>query len=95
MREKKPRTLLGDEFCEEFARSYLFPRGQFGYKAERKIGIHPSKYSNQTPFNYSQKFLSDSDYIFSNHSILQKLQLNSQINISMRKVAFSTIQLEC
>ena len=30
---KKPRTLLGDEFCEEFARSYHFPTGEFGYKA--------------------------------------------------------------
>ena len=41
--------------------------------------------------NYSQKFASDSDYIFYVHSVLQKLQLNSQINIAMRKVACSTL----
>ena len=41
--------------------------------------------------NYSQKFASDSDYIFYVHSVLQKLQLNSQINIAMRKVACSPL----
>ena len=40
---------------------------------------------------YSQTFASDSDYIFFAHSVLQKLQLNSQINIAMRKVACSTL----
>ena len=27
---KKPRTLLGDECCEELAHPHLFPTGKFG-----------------------------------------------------------------
>ena len=41
--------------------------------------------------NYSQKFASDSDYIVFAHSVLQTLQLNSQIHIAVRKVACSTL----
>ena len=70
---KNLRTLLGDEFCEELAHPHLFPAGKFGYKAEREIQISPSKYFNQRLLNYSQKFASDSDYIFFAHSFLQKL----------------------
>ena len=53
--------------------------------------ISPSKYFNQRLLNYSQKFTSDSDYIFFAHSVLLKLELNSQINIAMKKVACSTL----
>ena len=88
---KKPRTLFGDEFCEELAHLHLFPTGKFGYKAEREIQISPSKYFNQRLLNYSQKFAYDSDYIFFTRSVLQKLQLNSQINITMKKAACSTL----
>ena len=88
---KQPVSLLGDEFCEELAHPHLFPSGKFGYKAEREIPISPSRYFNQRLLNYSQKFASDSDYIFFAHSVLQKLQLNSQINIAMRKVACNTL----
>ena len=41
--------------------------------------------------NYSLRFTSDSDNIFFAHSVLQKLQLNSQINNAMRKGACSTL----
>ena len=88
---KQPRTLLSDEFCEELAHPHLFPTGTFGYKAERDIQISPSKYFNQRLLNYSQKFASDSDYIVFAHSVLQTLQLNSQIHIAVRKVACSTL----
>ena len=37
--------------------------------------------------NYTQKFSSDSDYIFFAHSVIQKLNFKNQINIAMRKVA--------
>ena len=91
VREKNPRTLLGDKFSEERARPHLFSTGKVEYKAEREIQISPSKYFNQRLLNYSQKFASDSDYIVFAHSVLQKLQLNSQINVTMRKVACSTL----
>ena len=35
--------------------------------------------------HYTQKFASDNDYIFFAHTVLQKVQLSSQINIAMKK----------
>ena len=52
---KNPRTLFGDEFCEELAHPYFFPTGKFGYKAEREIKFSPSKY-------FSQRLLSKHRY---------------------------------
>ena len=46
----------------------------------------PSKYFNQRLLHYTQKFASDNDYIFFAHTVLQKVQLSSQINIAMKKV---------
>ena len=89
--EKQPVSLLGDEFCEELAHPHLFPSGKFGYKAEREMPLSPSRCFNQRLLNYSRKFTSDSNHIFFSHSVLQKLQLNSQIDIIMRKVAFGTL----
>ena len=34
----------------------------------------------------SQKFAADGDYIFYTYSVLQKIQLSSQIEITMKKV---------
>ena len=45
-----------------------------------------SKYFNQGLSNYSRKFVSDSDYIFFAHAVIQKIQLNDQISIAMRKI---------
>ena len=36
--------------------------------------------------HYTQKFASDNDYIFFAHTVLQKVQLSSQINIAMKQV---------
>ena len=46
----------------------------------------PSKYFNQRLLHYTQKFASDNDYIFFAYTVLQKVQLSSQINIAMKKV---------
>ena len=70
---KEPRTLLGGEYCEELAYPHLFPTVKLGYKAEREIKIISIKYLNRRLLYYSQKFASDSDYIFFAHSVLQKL----------------------
>ena len=53
---------------------------------EREIPLTPSKYSNQRLLHYSQSFAAGSDYIFFSHSVLQNVQLNSQINIAMERV---------
>ena len=46
----------------------------------------PSQYFNQRLLHYTQKFPSDNDYIFFAHTVLQKVQLSTQINIAMKKV---------
>ena len=82
----QPMSILMDEKCEELAHPYLFPTGKFGYKVQREIKLSPVKYFNQRLLNYTQKFASDSDYIFYALSVMQQLNLNSQINIAMKKV---------
>ena len=52
-----------------------------------KLNISTTKYFDQRLLNYTQKFSSDSDYLFFAHSVIQKLNLSSQIIIAMRKVA--------
>ena len=44
------------------------------------------KYFNQRLVNYKQTFAADSDYIFYALSVMLQLNLNSQINIAMKKV---------
>ena len=78
--------MLTDKYCEELAHPYLFPAGKFGYQVQREIRLTPVKYFNQRLLNYTQKFSSDSDYIFFVHSVMQQLNLCSRINIAMKKV---------
>ena len=80
-------SLLDDKFCEELSHPLLFSTGKFGFQFKRKVELSPTNYFNQRLLNYTQKFSSDSDYIFFAHSVIQKLNLNNQINIAMRKVA--------
>ena len=47
-----------DDICK------VLPTGKFGYTYQTVISLSPSKYFNQRLLNYSQKFASDSDYIF-------------------------------
>ena len=73
------------------AHPHLFPAGKFGYKDKRDIPLTPSKYFNQQLLNYVQHFASDPDYIFFAHSIMQKIQLNDQISIAMRKITSNSL----
>ena len=82
----QPISVLNEKFCEESAHPHLFPPGRYGYQIEREIPLSPSKYFNQRLLHYSQKFAADSDYIFFEQSVLQKVQLSSEINIAMKKV---------
>ena len=81
---KKPVSIPNDKFCEELGHPHLFPIGQYGYKVEMEIPLTPSKYFNQRLLHYTQKFASDNDYIFFVHTILQKVQLSSQINVAIK-----------
>ena len=83
---KKPVSILNDKFREELVHPHLFSTGQYGCKVEMEIPLTPSKYFNQRLLHYTQKFASDNDYIFFAHTVLQKVQLSSQINIAMKKV---------
>ena len=83
---KKPVSILNDKFCAELSHPHLFTTAQYGYKVEKEIPLTPSKYFNQSLLHYTQKFVSDNDYIFFAHTVLQKVQLSSQINIAMKKV---------
>ena len=82
-----PLPILSDSNCEELAHPHLFPTGKFGYQVQRDVPVSPVKYFNQRLLNYTQKFASDSDYIFFAHSVMLKLCLKNQINIAMRKVS--------
>ena len=72
-KEKLPKSVLNDEHCEKLSFPHLFPTGKFGYKVRRKMPLSPVKYFNQRLLNYSQKFASDTDYIFFARNILQSL----------------------
>ena len=65
---------------------YLFPTGKSGYNVQRINKLSPIKYLNQPLLNYTQLFVSESDYIFYALSVTQQLKINSQINISLKKV---------
>ena len=88
---KQPMSILNDQYCEELAHPHLFPTGNFGYKIERNVKLSPFKYFNQRLLNYKQKFASDADYIFFALSVMQQLNLNSQINIAMKKVSSNSL----
>ena len=87
----RPESLTNDIFCEELSHPHLFHTGKFGFQTKRKVYLTSTKYFNQRLLNYTQKFSSDSDYIFFAHSVMQKLNLSSQINIAMRKVTSSQL----
>ena len=81
-----PLSIISDENCELLAHSYLFPTGMLAYTYQRDISLSPSKSFNPRLLSYSQKFSSDSDYIFFAQSVKQHLKLNNSINIAMQKI---------
>ena len=89
--DKKPLSILHDDYCEEMAHPHLFPTDKFGYKVKRKFHLTPKKYFNQRLLHHSQQFASDTDYIFFTHAVMQKIQLNDQINIAMKKIASDSL----
>ena len=90
---KKPLSILHDDYCKERAHPHLFPTGKFGYKVKQKFHVTPSKYFNQILLHYSQQFASDTDYVFFTHVVMQKIQLNDQVNIAMKKIASDSLNV--
>ena len=88
---KKAVSILNGKFCEDLGVRYLFATGQYNYNGESKIPLTPSKYFNQRLIHYTQKFASDNNYKFFAHTVLQNVQLSSQINIAMKKVLSNDI----
>ena len=87
-----PIPTYNDKFCEEMAFPHLFPTGKFGYKALRNVPISAVKYFNQRLLNYTQKFASDTDYIFFANHVMQEINLHNKINIAMKKIRGSNFR---
>ena len=83
---RKTASFIRDKQCEELAFPHLFPNGKFGFHVDRDIKLTPTRYFNQRLLNYSQKFASDTNYIFFAHAASLKLNLLSKINTAMQKV---------
>ena len=86
VKEKKPVSILSDEFCKEQAFLHLLLKGKFGYKATRDIPISPARYFKQRLLNFNQHFASDADYIFFARSVYKHYHLRSSINFAMYKI---------
>ena len=76
--EGKKTISIFNIYCEEMTHPHIFPTGRFSYKVKRNVPSTPSKYFNQRLLNYSQIFA---------HAVKQKIQLNNQISIAIRKIA--------
>ena len=51
----------------------------------------PSKYFNQRLLHFSQVFATDIGHNFFAYSAMQKIQLNNQINITMKKLGSNNL----
>ena len=91
---KLPVSILGNEFCEEQAFAYLFPKGKFGYSVPRDNPISPARCFNQSLLNFNQHFASDADYIFFARPVYEQHHLRSSINFVMHKVKLGTLTAE-
>ena len=91
---KEPFSILNDKFCEHLAPLQLLPTAKHGYQIEIEVPLSPSKYFNQRVLHYTHKFAADSAYISFAHSVLQKTQLGSQINIAMKKLVTNNLSRE-
>jgi len=80
---KHPVSLMNDKLCEELKFPVLFPKGRFGYTAERQIKITPVKYFNARLLHYSGRFASNPEYLFFARFIIQQKNVSDSINIAL------------
>ena len=78
---KHPVSMMTDKLCEELSFPVLFPKGQFGYTAEREVKLSPIKYFNARLLHYSGEFATNPEYLNPEYSI----------NIALKKVHAQSI----
>ena len=83
---KHPVSLMNDKLCEELAFPVLFPKGRFGYAAERQIKITPVKYFNARLLHHSGRFASNPEYLFFAQFIIEQKKVSDNINIALKNV---------
>ena len=83
---KHPVSFMTDKQCEELAFPVLFPKGRFGYTAEREITLSPVKYFNARLLHYSGRFATNPEYLFFAQFIIEQKKVSNSINIALKKV---------
>lgn len=83
---KHPVSLMTDKLCEELAFPVLFPKGRFGYTAERQIKLSPVKYFNARLLHNSGRFAKNPEYLFFAQFIIEQKKVSDSINIALKKV---------
>ena len=84
---------MSDGSSEEFAFPYLFPKGKLGYKVDTEFTLSPVKYFKQwllTVFNCTHLFAPDPDYMLFLRVVTQKLKLQCQTNVAVKKFPVGT-----
>lgn len=83
---KHPVSFMTDKQCEELAFPVLFPKGRYGYTAEREIMLSPVKYFNARLLHYSGRFATNPEYLFFAQFIIEQKKVSDSINIALKKV---------
>ena len=84
--DKQPLSFFSDKQSEELAFPVLFPKGRFGYMAEREVKLSVGKYFNARLLHYSGRFASNAEYLFFAQFIIEQKKISEQINIALKKV---------
>ena len=83
---KHPVSLMTDKQCEELAFPILFPKGRFGYQAQREIKLTPVKYFNARLLHFSGRFATNPEYLFYAQFVMEQKKVSDSINIALKKV---------
>ena len=84
--KKHPVSIMTHRYCEELAFPVLFPKGRFGYKAERKTKLTPVKYFNARLLKYTGRFAMNLEYLFFAQFIIEQKKVSDSINIALKKL---------
>ena len=88
---RHPVSIMTDKKWEELAFPVLFPKGRFGYMAERKIKLSPVKYFNARLLHYSGRFATNSEYLFFAQFVIEQKKVSDSINIALKKFKVSLL----
>ena len=77
---------MTDKQCEELAFPVLFPKGRFGFAADRQIKLSPVKYFNSRLLHHSGRFATNPEYLFFAQFIIEQKKVSDSINIALKKV---------